>query len=181
MAEMQMIITVDSEIVSTCQKIIEFTDFADAKIPRKLINAIANGTPVASEDMISRAFVEQIVNEEFVDLQDGTEEWRSCVNDTCQTICEKVHSAPKCEVNKISLLPMVYNTLDEAFQGGHDKGYAAGFLKGISSGRAEAIWQHRNVYNSRAQCSECGWWSEVSHYCCNCGAKMTLGEIEDEK
>ena len=32
--------------------------------------------------------------------------------------------------DKISLLPMVYNNLDEAFRGGYDKGYTTGLLKG---------------------------------------------------
>lgn len=52
-------------------------------------------------DLISRNYVENIVKEEFVDLQDGTEEWRTYVNDTCENIFDKVHNAPTVEAEKI--------------------------------------------------------------------------------
>ena len=48
-------------------------------------------------DLISREYVESIIKAEFVDLQDGTEEWRSYVNDTCENILIKVHNAPTVE------------------------------------------------------------------------------------
>ena len=35
-----------------------------------------------NNDLISREYVEKIVIAEFVDLQDGTDEWRTYVNDT---------------------------------------------------------------------------------------------------
>ena len=47
-----------------------------------------------NNDLISRDYVEKIIISEFVDLQDGTEEWRTYVNDTCENILNKVHSAP---------------------------------------------------------------------------------------
>ena len=57
--------------------------------------AIANGTPVSNKgDLISREYVEKIISLEVVDLQDGTEEWRTYVNDTCENIMNKVHNAP---------------------------------------------------------------------------------------
>ena len=48
-------------------------------------------------DLISREYIESIVRAEFVDLQDGTEEWRTYVNDTCENILTKVHNAPTVE------------------------------------------------------------------------------------
>ena len=53
-----------------------------------------------NNDLISRNYVENIVKEEFVDLQDGTEEWRTYVNDTCVNILDKVHNAPTVEPEK---------------------------------------------------------------------------------
>ena len=50
-------------------------------------------------DLISREYVEKIVIAEFVDLQDGTDEWRTYVNDTCESILSKVHNAPTVEPN----------------------------------------------------------------------------------
>lgn len=47
-----------------------------------------------NNDSISREYVEKIVIAEFVDLQDGTDEWRTYVNDTCESILSKVHNAP---------------------------------------------------------------------------------------
>lgn len=46
------------------------------------------------EETVSREKIEKIVGAEFVDLQDGTEEWRDYVNDTCLSILEKVHNLP---------------------------------------------------------------------------------------
>lgn len=37
--------------------------------------------------------------------------------------------------DKISLLPMVYTSIDEAFIGGYKKGYAIGFIKGKAETR----------------------------------------------
>lgn len=61
----------------------------------KPFEVIANGIPVSTEgDLINREYVENIVKSEVVDLQDGTEEWRTYVNDTCENILIKVHNAP---------------------------------------------------------------------------------------
>ena len=49
-------------------------------------------------DLISRKFVNEVVCAEFVDLQDGTEEWRSYVNDTCESILKKIDNAPAVEL-----------------------------------------------------------------------------------
>lgn len=50
-----------------------------------------------NNDSISREYVEKIVIAEFVDLQDGTDEWRTYLNDTCESILSKVHNAPTVE------------------------------------------------------------------------------------
>ena len=50
-----------------------------------------------NNDLISRDYVKKIIISEFVDLQDGTEEWRTYVNDTCENILNKVHNAPTVE------------------------------------------------------------------------------------
>lgn len=47
-----------------------------------------------NNDLISRKYVESIVKAEFVDLQDGTEEWRTYVNEACENILYKVDNAP---------------------------------------------------------------------------------------
>ena len=46
------------------------------------------------EDCISKAEMEKIVGSEFVDLQDGTEEWRNIVNDICLEILDKMKALP---------------------------------------------------------------------------------------
>ena len=46
------------------------------------------------DDCVSRAEMEKIVGSEFVDLQDGTEEWRNYVNDTCLNILDKMKALP---------------------------------------------------------------------------------------
>ena len=60
-----------------------------------------------NNDLISRNYVENIVKAEFVDLQDGTEGWRTYVNDTCENILNKVHNAPTVDaiVNIIEVRP----------------------------------------------------------------------------
>ena len=49
-------------------------------------------------DLISRNYVENIVKAEFVDLRDGTEEWRTYVNDTCENILCKVNNVPTVDI-----------------------------------------------------------------------------------
>lgn len=46
------------------------------------------------EDAVSRRAVMEIVTKEFVDLQDGTEEWRNAVNDIVEEILHNVETMP---------------------------------------------------------------------------------------
>lgn len=71
-------------------------------------------------DLISRSYVEKIVGSEFVDLQDGTDEWRTYVNDTCESILTKVHNAPSIE--------------QEVYIDGEDYNF---FIRGYKEGRKD--------------------------------------------
>ena len=79
------------------------------------------------------------------------------------------------KTDKISLLPMVYNTLDEAFRGGYDKGYAMGLLKG-SADRPKGEWGKWIV--AEIQCPNCFNYFEVNYSakelnkCPSCGIVM---------
>lgn len=85
----------------------------------EILKAVRTGTPYNPKgDLISREYVESIVRAEFVDLQDGTEEWRTYVNDTCETILNKVHNAP---------------TVEDRY----GEGYAQGYIDGSTG----ADWQ----------------------------------------
>ena len=57
------------------------------------IRRILNGTPLPKGHgrIGDLDEVEKIVCDEFVDLQDGSEEWRTAVNDAVENILHKVH------------------------------------------------------------------------------------------
>ena len=50
--------------------------------------------PNICDDCVSRQAVIDLVNAECVDLQDGSELWRSCVNDTVESIYHGVKDLP---------------------------------------------------------------------------------------
>lgn len=58
--------------------------------------AIINGTPLPKGHgrIGDLDGVEKIVCDEFVDLQDGSEEWRNAVNDAVENILHRVHDLP---------------------------------------------------------------------------------------
>jgi len=55
------------------------------------INALEQST---SDDCVSRQAVINLVNAECVDLQDGSEEWRSYVNETVENIYHGIKALP---------------------------------------------------------------------------------------
>ena len=128
-------------------------------------------------DLISRNYVESIVKAEFVDLQDGTDEWRTYVNETCENILNKVHNAPTVDV-----IP------NEAGYEMYGKGYLQGYERGNSE-RAKGEWVFIDILEDDNfpmdkgadiyQCSVCGRriWTfskePTSFYpFCHCGADM---------
>lgn len=91
-----------------------------------------------NNDLISRNYVEKIIESGVVDLKDGTEEWRSFVNETCYDILNKVHNAPTIEPKWIPVserLPeeegdyLLWGKIDEneedeySFIGSYDEGF----------------------------------------------------------
>lgn len=62
----------------------------------KLFMVIKNGTPLPKGHgrIGDLDGVEKIVCDEFVDLQDGSEEWRNAVNDAVENILHRVHDLP---------------------------------------------------------------------------------------
>lgn len=93
---MKLIIDIDEEMYKRICKAQSVPDMYGVDIVNAL-NRIKNGKPYEEKSqsvLISRKFVNEVVCAEFVDLQDGTEEWRSYVNDTCESILKKIDNAP---------------------------------------------------------------------------------------
>lgn len=70
------------------------------------------------------------------------------------------------EPEKISLLPMVYESLDDAFRGGYNKGYAMGLLQG-SNDRPKGEWVKEGE----------PWGGFQSWKCCTCGKKFSIDRV----
>lgn len=126
---------------------------------------IGHNKPVSIKgDLISREYVESIVRAEVVDLQDGTEEWRTYVNDTCENILIKVHNAPTVTPDKIQAIMSDY------------------LVYRCEPQRPQGEWiELPKAFDSRelpCKCSRCGHiLSFMNHYpksnfCPNCGADM---------
>lgn len=101
------------------------------------------------EDCISKEEMKKIVDAEFVDLQDGTEEWRDYVNDTCLSILENMQNSP-------SVTPQSKT--------GHwiDEGqYAEGHSE--HAFRCSECGGHIIEYEPDAYCKYCGAEMEVEH------------------
>lgn len=113
-----------------------------------------------NNDSISREYVEKIVIAEFVDLQDGTDEWRTYVNDTCESILSKVHNAP-------------------TVCGNNPKWCESCVSKGkCASTRVQGEWMAIEPYNHKTFCSFCKKDTRDMNYdnfCPNCGADMKGG------
>ena len=113
-------------------------------------------------DLISRNYVESIVKAEFVDLQDGTDEWRTYVNETCENILNKVHNAPTVDIKDI-------------YQEGRCDGHLEGYTKAINEERPQGKWERRTMNDYR--CSNCHYKVDsverlVYKFCPKCGTAM---------
>lgn len=99
-------------------------------------------------DLISREYVEKIIISEVVDLQDGTENWRTYVNETCENILNKVHNAPTVEKRPKS----------------------EWVCKGVEEGALGIRYEIK-------QCKNCGFEHSLcipKYFCPNCGAEMEV-------
>lgn len=81
---MKLIIDIDERAYKGCVKLKNNDDMG--VLGFHLINATANGKPLKEE----LEKIKHEIGEEFVDLQDGSEEWRSYVNETVLSCCEIV-------------------------------------------------------------------------------------------
>ena len=134
-----------------------------------------------NNDLISRDYVEKIIESGVVDLQDGTEEWRSFVNETCYDILNKVHNAPT--IDSLDLDVHIggrccgkrQGLLDELRPKGEwisveEKDRRESEQKGVTI----KTLSYRKLYN----CSLCGCdFNSSFKFCPNCGADMR-GEEE---
>jgi hypothetical protein len=81
-----------SEVMKmTKEEIIDGLYRGDSRAIKEAIEALEQQP---SDDCVSRQAVIDLVNAECVDLQDGSELWRSCVNDTVESIYHGVKDLP---------------------------------------------------------------------------------------
>ena len=126
-------------------------------------------------DLMSRDYVEKIIISEFVDLQDGTEEWRTYVNDTCENILNKVHNAPTVEP--------CYQTTSCLDCGNYDKENHncprfCEVIKEAINSRPQGKWKETDIPESTlCKCSVCGFdlGAYSFNFCPNCGTTMKGG------
>lgn len=71
------------------------------------------------EDLISRQAVINLVNAECVDLQDGSEEWRSYVNETVENIYHGIESLPPVRPTQ-NWIPLVWDEYPTVDSDGND-------------------------------------------------------------
>lgn len=83
---MKLIIDIDERAYKGCVKLKNNDDMGILGF--HLINATANGTPL--EEELEKIKAE--IGKEFVDLQDGSEEWRSYVNESVLSCYEIVEN-----------------------------------------------------------------------------------------
>ena len=86
----------------TAEEVITYLEQADTTVYKEIKTKTAEALEIAikalkqqpSEDCISREEVKELVVKEFVNPQDGMEEWRNAVNDVVEEILHNIETMP---------------------------------------------------------------------------------------